>query len=147
MFSSDNGGVPYAGALNYPFRGSKVREISKVLELFSSTMFYFLVLSYCIIINNLIQSSQATVYEGGVRSPGFLHAPNLLGEGGSLDGLVHVSDFFPTIVSIVAHTTNSTLPKLDQRLDGVDLLPALLDRQENWVSKEKISGQKSQLIR
>ena len=81
--------------------------------------------------NNLKQSSQATVYEGGVRSPGFLHAPNLLGEGGSLDGLVHVSDFFPTIASIVAHTTNSTLSKLDQRLDGVDLLPALLGRQEH----------------
>ena len=95
-----------------------------------SIIFYFPLLSYGII-NNLIQSSQATVYEGGVRSPGFLHAPNLLGEGGSLDGLVHVSDFFPTIASIVAHTTNSTLSKLDQRLDGVDLLPALLDRQEH----------------
>ena len=104
-----------------------------------SIIFYFPLLSYYII-NNLIQSSQATVYEGGVRSPGFLHAPNLLGEGRSLDGLVHVSDFFPTIASIVAHTTNSTLSKLDQRLDGVDLLPALLDRQEYWESKENISA-------
>ena len=108
-----------------------------------STIFYFLLLSYSIIINNLKQSSQATVYEGGVRSPGFLHAPNLFGEGRSIDGLVHVSDFFPTIASIVAHTTNSTLSKLDQRLDGVDLLPALLDRQEHWESKEKIPYKKS----
>ena len=109
---------------------ARCARLEKFLFCFSSIS-YFLLLSYNIIINNLIQSSQATVYEGGVRSPGFLHAPNLLGEGRSLNGLVHVSDFFPTIASIVAHTTNSTLSKLDQRLDGVDLLPALLGRQEH----------------
>jgi len=93
VFSSDNGGVPYAGALNYPFRGSK-----------------------------------ATVYEGGVRSPGFLHAPALLGEGRAMEGIAHVTDFLPTLTSIVTTTTNSTPMKMPQKLDGVDLLPALLSR-------------------
>ena len=45
-FSTDNGGVPYAGALNYPLKGGK-----------------------------------STMWEGGVRAPGFIYAPKQLGEG------------------------------------------------------------------
>ena len=66
-YSHDNGGVPYAGALNYPLRGGK-----------------------------------ATAYEGGSRSPGFVHAPKLLPRSRNHQGLFHVSDFFPTLVSMVS---------------------------------------------
>ena len=66
-YSHDNGGVPYAGALNYPLKGSK-----------------------------------GTAYEGGVKSPGFVHAPRLLPKGRSHQGLFHISDYFPTLVSMVS---------------------------------------------
>ena len=73
MFSTDNGGVPYAGALNYPLRGAK-----------------------------------ATLYEGGVRSPGFIHAPNIFNKRSyDFKDLFHVTDFFPTLISLIHHTSIS----------------------------------------
>ena len=69
MFSSDNGGVPYAGSLNYPLRGAKT-----------------------------------TLYEGGVRSPGFIHAPNIYKNSYDFKDLFHVTDFFPTLISMINHT-------------------------------------------
>ena len=67
IFSSDNGGVPYAGAFNYPFRGGK-----------------------------------ATLYEGGVRSAGFIHAPTFFPPGGfEYKDLFHVTDFFPTLSAMI----------------------------------------------
>ena len=74
MFSSDNGGVPYAGALNYPLRGAK-----------------------------------ATLYEGGVRSPGFIHAPNILKNNYDFKDLFHVTDFLPTLMSMINHTGNNII--------------------------------------
>ena len=58
-FSTDNGGVPYAGALNYPLKGGK-----------------------------------STMWEGGVRAPGFIYAPKQLGKGYDFQGL------FPTKISL-----------------------------------------------
>ena len=108
-YSHDNGGVPYAGALNYPLRGGK-----------------------------------ATAYEGGSRSPGFVHAPKLLPKSRNHQGLFHVSDYFPTLMSMVSamsgrhswfvpwrllwsylgekHNISVVDPSL---LDGVDQLEAL----------------------
>ena len=60
-FSIDNGGVPYAGALNYPLRGAKVRHAA----IFKQDL-------------ELSFHLQSTLYEGGVRSPGFIHAPKIL---------------------------------------------------------------------
>ena len=78
IFSSDNGGVPYAGSLNYPLRGSK-----------------------------------ATLYEGGVRSPGFIHAPTIFQKKSyDFKDLFHVSDYFPTLLSMIENKVPS------QRLTG-----------------------------
>ena len=94
--------------------------------------------------SNEIIVRQTGAYEGGVRSPGFLHLPGLLGDGRDFPGLVHVSDFFPTLSSIVAHVSSLPLTsyhfskeksrdksiqtsKLDN-IDGVDLFPAMLSR-------------------
>ena len=97
LYSHDNGGVPYAGARNYPLRGSK-----------------------------------ATAYEGGVRSPGFIHAPRLLKPDTHFSGLFHITDYFPTLVSMinkmsgVHHNITVTDPL---ELDGVDQLTGLLSNE------------------
>ena len=60
-----------------------------------------------------------------------------------MEGLAHVTDFLPTLTSIVTMTTNSTPMKMPQKLDGVDLLPALLSRQEYKDLLMKISLSRS----
>ena len=102
MFSTDNGGVPYAGALNYPLRGAK-----------------------------------ATLYEGGVRSPGFIHAPKIFNKKSyDFKDLFHVTDFFPTLISMIHHTSisnnNSNIHSSQYHhalptMDGLDQFPALKD--------------------
>ena len=93
-YSSDNGGVPYAGALNYPFRGAK-----------------------------------GTAWEGGVRSPGFIHAPKILENSYDFKGLFHVTDFFPTFISMINSVANETNVLHDaENVDGIDQLPSLIGK-------------------
>jgi len=97
-YSHDNGGVPYAGALNYPLKGSK-----------------------------------GTAYEGGVKSPGFVHAPRLLPKSRSHQGLFHISDYLPTLVSMVSVMSGEiqNISVVDPGLlDGVDQLEALRSGQK-----------------
>ena len=94
IFSIDNGGVPYAGAFNYPLRGAK-----------------------------------GTLYEGGCRSPGFIHAPNIFKNSYDYKDLFHIADFYPTLMAMVSHSMeNQTRIALSDELDGVDQLSALKDK-------------------
>jgi len=93
IFSIDNGGVPYAGALNYPLRGAK-----------------------------------ATLFEGGVRSPGFIHAPNIFKEKSyDFKELFHISDYFPTLLSMIESDSSqiSNITTSENNFDGVDQFSAL----------------------
>ena len=105
-FSIDNGGVPYAGSLNYPLRGAKT-----------------------------------TLFEGGVRSPGFLHAPRLL-PSQDYAPLFHVADYLPTLLSLVDKAEgaegvevkegverNEGVEVSSVRLDGVDQVGAMVGSQ------------------
>ena len=95
-FSIDNGGVPYAGAFNYPLRGAK-----------------------------------GTLYEGGVRSPGFIHAPKIFKKSYDYNDLFHIADFYPTLLSIISQSTeNHTSIKISDEIDGVDHLVALKGTQQ-----------------
>ena len=60
-FSSDNGGLPYQGANNYPYRGWKF-----------------------------------SLWEGGVRSPGFIAGPGIKQK--DYHNLFHVVDWMPTLL-------------------------------------------------
>ena len=91
---SDNGGAPWFGGLNTPLRGGK-----------------------------------GDVFEGGVRVPAFAldftASPNAPGKylgtpGRSFEGLVHCSDWFPTLVSWAGGSEVNGL-------DGHDLSVALLE--------------------
>lgn len=117
IFASDNGGSPWFGGMNYPLRGAK---------------------------NNPL--------EGGVRVPAFIvdftpdqiylgpsknrdgldlvDGINIRGEGRTYGGLVHVSDWLPTILSFAGWKSSSMSDKsgtgLDfpSKLDGFDMSEA-----------------------
>lgn len=72
--------------------------------------------------------SKGSIYDGGVRVPLLVASPRLATPGAETEALVHVVDIFPTVAEIAGVDTAT----LDQRLDGVSLLP-LLDEPEATV--------------
>ncbi len=70
-----------------------------------------------------LRGAKATHWEGGVHGVGFIHSPLLPAEvqGTTSNAFVHVSDWFPTIVSSIAGgTLDGTKP-----LDGYDVWEAI----------------------
>ena len=63
------------------------------------------------------------VFEGGVRSAAFVWYPplNAVAGGGWHDGLMHSTDWLPTLVGLAEGSITRNLP-----LDGFDLMPALM---------------------
>ena len=57
------------------------------------------------------------MYEGGTRVPGFIHSPLLPRSGYVSQALVHVTDWFPTILRI-AGASKSLINGLG--IDGID---------------------------
>ena len=66
-----------------------------------------------------LRGSKLTLWEGGTRVPAFIHAPALLAPRVE-QTMVHVSDWFPTLL------TAAGLP-VPEGLDGLDLWPRLRD--------------------
>ena len=77
-------------------------------------------------LNEPLRSGKHTSFEGGVRVPAFavdLSGGKYLGQGGrEFKGMVHISDWLPTFLSL-AHSTHLYE---DMELDGVDQSEALV---------------------
>ena len=116
IFTSDNGGSSWFGGLNYPFRVLRI----------------FLTYLYCITVI-IFKGSKNTPYEGGVRVPAFLvdHRNDSLSR--SYNKLFHVSDWFPTILSLCAVKYDSSS---NLNLDGKDHSIALYNQLEKDVRTE-----------
>lgn len=62
-----------------------------------------------------LRGSKTTLWEGGTRSPSFIHAPSLLSNSGSVyDQMIHVVDWFPTFVEAAGED-----PANISNIDGV----------------------------
>ncbi|XP_072050724.1 arylsulfatase J-like isoform X2 [Amphiura filiformis] len=78
------------------------------------------------------RGSKNTLYEGGVRGVGFIHSPLLPDQikGTTSHAWIHVTDWFPTILSGLAGANiNMTKP-----IDGIDVWKAIIS---NWTSPRK----------
>lgn len=72
-----------------------------------------------------LRGNKATLWEGGVRGVGFLHSRMLKTNGGVYQGLLHASDWLPTLAEGVAGINLSTIDNL-QKLDGCNAWSAIL---------------------
>ena len=50
-----------------------------------------------------LRGTKHTLWEGGVRSTGFVHGKMLKRKGAKCDGLLHISDFFPTLINLAGN--------------------------------------------
>jgi len=81
--------------------------------------------------NGPLRGSKGTLYEGGTRVDAFIYSPGLIPashQGSIYTGMMHVSDWFPTIVAL---SGSDYTPNPDRPLDGHNQLPAWLGEEEN----------------
>lgn len=71
-----------------------------------------------------------TLFDGGVKSAAFVHAPWITNAGTSIKGLMHVTDILPTLLSIAdgdyINTHDESCTSQPPEIDGVDLSAMLL---------------------
>jgi arylsulfatase A-like enzyme len=71
--------------------------------------------------NGPSRDGKGSVYEGGVRVPALMRWTKGL-EGGTMGGLMHVTDMYPTLLKLAGGNIEQRRP-----LDGVDQWPAIKD--------------------
>ncbi len=99
LFFSDNGGHLAASPNSlYPHTVEKARKVG---------------------LNTPLRGKKGQVYEGGIRTPAFLHWPAKL-KPRKVNAPLHVIDWMPTLCKLIGHE-----PKQDLKWDGEDIWPIL----------------------
>lgn len=72
--------------------------------------------------NGPFREGKGTNYEGGTRVVAFANWPGHIPPGSTMDGMMHVVDWYPTLLSLAGANTDQPNP-----LDGLDFRAALFD--------------------
>jgi arylsulfatase A-like enzyme len=67
--------------------------------------------------NSPLRGSKGALFEGGTKVDSFIYSPNLANSGTVYDGLMHISDWFPTILALANINYE---PDDEHSLDGVN---------------------------
>lgn len=74
--------------------------------------------------NRPLRGKKDTNWEGGIRVPALLRWPGVIEPGRTSHGLMHMTDFYPTLIQLAGGSLAQELP-----LDGFDMTKMLLQRQ------------------
>jgi arylsulfatase A-like enzyme len=74
--------------------------------------------------NRPLRGKKDTNWEGGVRVPALLRWPGVIEAGRTSTSLIHMTDFYPTLIKLAGGSLEQDLP-----LDGLDMTRMLLQRQ------------------
>lgn len=66
--------------------------------------------------NYPLRGNKGTLWEGGIKAVGFVNSPKINSRARSEKGLMHVTDWFPTLVRLAA----GKLEDIKNSLDGYD---------------------------
>jgi arylsulfatase A-like enzyme len=73
-------------------------------------------------LNDPLRAGKATLYEGGVRVPAFAVWPGRLKAGAVVNEMFHITDWYPTLLSLAGAKTEQRLP-----VDGKDIWASVAD--------------------
>lgn len=79
-------------------------------------------------LNHPFRGYKATFFEGGLRAPTFMQWPAKLAAGSVFDQPMMSVDFVPTFIAAANGLDNPAVQQMLQGVDGVNLLPALLEK-------------------
>lgn len=93
--------------------------------------------------NYPFRGGKATIYEGGVRVPGFIRYPKEF-TSTVYDGLFHITDWGPTFLSLADRASGTPMSHNLGKLDGIDMVQALrggvMPRQSLLVHSDQIQN-------
>jgi hypothetical protein len=70
--------------------------------------------------NTPLRDFKATIYEGGTRAAAFAHWPGRIPAGKTIEGAMHIIDWYPTLVGLAGGSLKQALP-----IDGKDVWPMI----------------------
>ena len=70
--------------------------------------------------NAPLRDFKATIYEGGTRAAAFAHWPGHVPAGKTIEGAMHIIDWYPTLVGLAGGSLKQALP-----IDGKDVWPMI----------------------
>jgi arylsulfatase A-like enzyme len=76
--------------------------------------------------NAPLREFKGTIYEGGTRSAAFAHWPGHVPAGKTIEGAMHIIDWYPTLIGLAGGSLKQALP-----IDGKDVWPMITNAEKS----------------